>query len=287
MQTIMLATDFSERSDRALRRATLLAKQSGASMSLVHVIDDDQPHQIVENERAEAEKLIHALAATLRSVDGVVSDTRVVLAPPFAGIVAAVEEVAPDLLVVGPHRRQLLRDVFVGTTAERTIRAVTCPVLMVNAAPVGPYSCVLQTTDLSAMSRRALHYFAGLGFVRDARQIVLHVFDAPALRLVMAHTMSTDERARYLEEERNGALRALAEFVAETGNRDAEQVVRYQANPVADEILMAAQQLNADLIVVANHRRSGFAQFFLGSVSTDVLGLTERDVLVVPPYGSG
>ena len=41
MQRIMLATDFSERSDRALRRTVLLAKAHGAVLDLVHVVDDD------------------------------------------------------------------------------------------------------------------------------------------------------------------------------------------------------------------------------------------------------
>lgn len=43
METIMMATDFSERSDRALRRITLLAKQHKAKITLIHVVDDGQP----------------------------------------------------------------------------------------------------------------------------------------------------------------------------------------------------------------------------------------------------
>ncbi len=137
MQKILVATDFPERSDRAQRRATLLARQSGASIALVHVIDDDQPRRVIDTERDEAENLLNQMAATLRDVDGVECDTQVILATPFVGIIKAVADVAPDLLVIGPHRRQVLRDVFTGTTAERTIRPINCPVLMVNATPVG------------------------------------------------------------------------------------------------------------------------------------------------------
>jgi len=122
VKTLMVATDFSERSDRALRRATLLARQSGAFLSLVHVVDDDQPARIVAVERMEAERLLAELAQTVRQADGIPCEAEVILADPFEGIVRAVVAKGPDLLVIGPHRRQVLRDVFVGTTAERTLR---------------------------------------------------------------------------------------------------------------------------------------------------------------------
>ncbi|MEO1138854.1 MAG: universal stress protein [Pseudomonadota bacterium] len=52
----------------------------------------------------------------------------------------AVGQIRPDLLVIGSHRRRVLRDIFAGTTAERAICSLGCPVLVVNAPPVGPYN---------------------------------------------------------------------------------------------------------------------------------------------------
>ncbi len=54
MRTIMFATDFSERSDRALRRAVILAPAHGAALEIVHVVDDDQPRRIVDHEVNDA-----------------------------------------------------------------------------------------------------------------------------------------------------------------------------------------------------------------------------------------
>ena len=48
MDRLLLATDFSTRSDRALRRAALIADKSGAAITLLHVIDDDQPKYLIE-----------------------------------------------------------------------------------------------------------------------------------------------------------------------------------------------------------------------------------------------
>ncbi|GGD38554.1 universal stress protein [Sinisalibacter lacisalsi] len=284
MKTIMLATDFSERSDRALRRAALLARRSGAKMTLVHVVDDDQPRHIIENEKAGATSLLREMTATLRSHDGVDCDARVVLDAPFAGIVRAATEIAPDLLVIGPHRRQVLRDVFVGTTAERTIRSVSCPVLMVNALPAGRYRHVLQTTDLSDESRIAAQRFAALGLGEDARASMLFVFDAPAMRLGMSHSIPKDDQAHYLEGERTHALRELGRFMATLGAAvQADQVVRREDTAAANEILKAAEEMKADLIVAATHGRGGGARMFLGSVTEQVLRSATVDVLAIPP----
>ena len=138
MKRIMFATDFSERSDRALRRAVILARAHDAVLEIVHVVDDDRPRRIVDHEVNDARQLLGELARSLKDLDGVSCRTQIVQDDPFAGIVKAVAKAMPDLLVVGPHRRQILRDAFVGTTAERTIRTASCPVLMVNGPPVGP-----------------------------------------------------------------------------------------------------------------------------------------------------
>lgn len=286
MKTIMVATDFSERSDRALRRATLLAKRSDAAISLVHVVDDDQPRRIVDAEREATAQLLREQAATLKDVDGVVCHARVILADPFAGIAQAAEEDAPDLLVIGPHRRQALRDVFVGTTAERTIRSVGCPVLMANAPPVGPYRHVLLATDLSEHSRHAANLFTGLDLAPGARLLVLHVFDAPALRLAMSHTLSEEERREHLEEARTEADNALAAFVRNLHGRWSKRIVQYEETSTAHEILAAAEEFTADLIVVAT-RRTGLAKVFLGSVAEKILRGSHRDVLAVPPVRRG
>jgi nucleotide-binding universal stress UspA family protein len=282
MKTILVATDFSERSDRALRRATLLAKQSGATLSLVHVVDDDQPRRIVDSERQAATELLHEQAGTLRDLDGVACDARVIMADPFAGIVRAVERSAPDLLVLGPHRRQALRDMFVGTTAERTIRSVTCPILMANGPPVGPYHHVLLATDFSVASRQAADTLTSLGLASTAHQSILHVFDAPALRLAMSHTLGEEGRREQLEEARREADGALAAFARRLEGQWDDLIVRHQRVSPASEILAAAAELSADCIVLGT-RRTGLAKVLLGSVAEEVLRNSGRDVLAVPP----
>ncbi|WP_067216156.1 universal stress protein [Stappia indica] len=284
MKTIMVATDFSERSDRALRRATLLARQTDAQLLLVHVVDDDRAMRIVEAEREAALRLLAEQSETLLRLDSVACETRVVLASPFSGIVQASEEDAPDLLVLGPHRRQVLRDAFVGTTAERAIRSVACPVLMANAPPVGPYRGILLATDLSDASRKALEIYRSLGLGGHARLAALAVFDVPELDIAMDGLPDRSEGERScLERERAEARGRLTAFFGDLGITPTEYVVRHDATGAAEEILSEARKEAAGLVVVGTRGRGSLAKFILGSVAEEVLRNATMDVLAIPP----
>ncbi len=283
MHKIMLATDFSERSDRALRRAVLVARAHDAVLDIVHVVDDDRPRRIVDHEVNDARQLLAELARSLKDLDGVTCSTQIVQDDPFAGIVKAVAMATPDLLVIGPHRRQILRDAFVGTTAERTIREAACPVLMANGPPVGPWRHILQTTDLSETAEKALKRFIGLGLFASARSSVLTVFDAPALRLAMSESLGPEGQKAYLKDLGVEARKDLGAFMARVGIGQAEKVVRPGETTVANEILMAAEELKVDLIVVATQGKGAAARMVLGSVAGQVLKDARCDVLAIPP----
>ena len=162
MKKIIVATDLSERSDRALRRATLLAKRSGAEILLAHFGDDDRPAHVMERARKSAADLLREQAATVSVVDGVACSFFVTAASASAGIIEAAQSYGPDLIVVGRNRRQPLRDSFIGTTAERIIGAATCPVLAAKATPVGSYRRILLAADLSDGCRTAFESVASL-----------------------------------------------------------------------------------------------------------------------------
>ena len=283
MQKIMIATDFSERSDRALRRAILLAKQFRTRLVIVHAVDDDQPLHVVESERDIAADLLREMRDSLHRIDSLDCDVRVLLGDAFEALREAVETEAPDLLVIGPHRRRLLRDIFIGTTAERTIRSVTCPVLMVNAVPAGPYRHVMQTTDLSDASRVALQRFASLGIGEAARNAILHVFDVPELALAMGHTLSDQWRHNHLDLAHKRASSQLSAFLATAGLGEVEPILRHEQTAAPNEIRKLATEEKADLIVLSTHGRSGLAGFLIGSVTEQVLRNSAIDVLAIPP----
>lgn len=78
MKKIMLATDFSERSDRALRRAVILARAHDVVLEIVHVVDDDRTRRIVDHEVDDARQLLGEHARSLKDLDGVSCSTQIV-----------------------------------------------------------------------------------------------------------------------------------------------------------------------------------------------------------------
>ncbi len=162
---ILVATDFSTRSDRAIRRASLLARQVSAELVLVHVIDDDRPERLVTAEHREASALLDEVANTTRSLDGVPCRYKVQPGEPFEGILRAADEVNADLIVMGMHRRRPLRDIVIGTTIERVMQEGRRPVLMANAVPAGDYHSILVAVDLSAPAANAARTAQSLGML--------------------------------------------------------------------------------------------------------------------------
>ena len=284
MKTILVGTDFSERSDRALQRATRLAQSFNAGILLVNVVDDDQPQRIVDIEREEAERMLAQLSATLVKVNKVSCKTNVILASPFVGLAKAVSEVCPDLLVIGSHRRQVLKDVFKGTTAERTIRTVACPVLMVNeVAPTSDYQRVLQTTDLSEGSRDALVHFNTLKIGEQAQNTLCYIYEVPALQLAMRHVVPEQNRQQYLLEAQEAAADKLKAFAGSANLRGIQQIVRHDVSTTPQEILELAQIEQADLIVMSTHGRTSITKLFIGSITEQVLNSARIDILALPP----
>ena len=178
MEQILVATDFSTRSQRALRRAGLLARECDAKLTLVHVVEDDQPRSLVELERREASKFLDEQIHSLAELRGVRCSFLLGSGAAFDGILQTAKISSADLIVMGSHRRQLLRDVFVGTTIERVIRIGTYPVLMVNNAVDHPYQRVLAATDMSEVSSWAIRTGGALGVADKADLAIVHAFSA-------------------------------------------------------------------------------------------------------------
>lgn len=284
---ILVATDFSSRSDRAIRRATLISRACKADLLLIHVVDDDLPSRIVRAEQEQATVLLDEQARSLRDVDGVDCRYRVALGVPYEAIVAVSEETDAELTVIGPHRRAALRDVFVGTTAERTIRTSRRPILMANGTPAGAYRHILVAVDLSDCSADAVRAVKRLGLAAGAAVSVVHVFDAPGTALLKRSAMTAEEIKDYVAGEEARAAGELATFLGGLGFSPIRRIVKLNETSTAAAICDAAREASADLIVVGTRGRTGVAKMLLGSVAEALLRVATCDVLAVPPQLQG
>ena len=144
LETILMPTDFSEPSQRALEYATSLARRLGASLHLLHVVyfpleAAASPEgywvdltNVRSQMRAEAESQIQALAASLQ---GIKVTTQVVEGTsPARAIIQAAKERPAQMIVMGTHGRGGVSHLLLGSVAERVVRTARCPVMTVSAA---------------------------------------------------------------------------------------------------------------------------------------------------------
>lgn len=282
LRRILIATDFSARADRAIRRAALLARQFDAGLVVTHVVDDDRAESLVQAEQRESQALLEKLARGLRESDGLKCEARLALGEPFEQIPDMARAVEADLIVVGPYRRDRLKNIFIGATAERIIRTSPLPVLMANGLPAATYERVLLATDFSDNALRAIATAKALGLLGAAQVSAAHAFQASADSLMARTAANADHRKDYLLAEATAALAELKGLADTAGLNLADQIAERIELSAAETIREIARRVRAEVVVVGAQGRSALSQAWLGSVSQDLLRFAEIDVLVVP-----
>jgi len=138
-QRILVPVDGSPTSDRGLAEAIKLGKLTGASLRLVHAVEQAMyapglPADLQPLMREEGEKILRAGKAQVEAA-GLAVETRLVQnnAVRVAEMVAIeVRSWAADLIVIGTHGRRGLGRLALGSDAEQVARVATVPVLLVR-----------------------------------------------------------------------------------------------------------------------------------------------------------
>ena len=132
LERVLVATDFSRCSLRALERGEELARRLGAELLLLHVAGVPVAgSRTAAAAHGDAER---ELAATVEQVvhHGVRARGLLREGAPDEEILAAAAAEGASLIVVGTHGRTGLAHVLLGSVAERVVRAAPCPVLTVG-----------------------------------------------------------------------------------------------------------------------------------------------------------
>ena len=143
---ILVAIDFSPASRRALRYATDLAIQNGAMLDAVHVLTPVIPLAVgpepvaasttmMLDERREVEQELEAWCEPGRE-EGINCRVHLREGDPASEILACVEELYADHLVLGAHGHGALQDFLLGSVARDVQKKATVPVTTLRALEV-------------------------------------------------------------------------------------------------------------------------------------------------------
>ncbi|QRY82544.1 universal stress protein [Pseudomonas sp. PDNC002] len=279
----MVATDLSGRSEKALHRAAALAKRYACPWTVIYVVDEDQPAALVEQEVTQVRLMLEARLVELTELGGTCPKLLVERGDPNQQILAAAKKQNCEVLVMGAHRKSVLRDIFVGTTVERVLRAGQVPVLVVNQPAAGEYRDLLLALDTSPASAHAVEVADELGLLEGAVRRGVYAF-SPLAKGMMQYSGVSEERIdEFVSSESRQAVDELKKFLHDQHleERIDEQLV---AVGLPGNVLQRmVDKHRPDLLVMGTRGMGGIKRALIGSVADYALRELDCDILVVPP----
>lgn len=276
MKSILVPTDFSKTSIMAVETAVDIAKKSNAEIILLHVVEeatsdsfsisgewrdqnwDDRlfTYKLLEKSKAQLEKLVLDPRWSAVKVTGELR-----LGNPFHGMRTIITDHKVDLVVMGTRGHSKLEEMVIGTNTERVVRHAKCPVLSVHKKPAKvDFKNIVYATAMS----KDEEVFSRI--IKKTQQMY-----NSTIHLVRINTPGDFQRDFVVKD-------YMEKFAKKLGLKNYTINV---FNDVTEEegIIYFAESIDADLIAMATHGRTGFAHVMAGSIAEDVVGHAKRPVL--------
>ena len=202
-----------------------------------------------------------------------------------AAVLRVAEEIGATLVITASRGLSGITRMLLGSTAERVVRYAHCSVFV--SRQHAKTNKILAATDLSNTSLVAVKHAAELAQKNSAELVVLYSLDvmpSPAMGLTVPFGgIPVVPPPELVDRMRADALAGVASIVEGLGVKAEARVVDGDA---ASAIIRTAEQMNADLIVIATHGRTGLARLALGSVTEKVVRGAHSSVFVVRSAGT-
>lgn len=265
--SIMVASDLSDRSERALRRAFKLAQHLDADLTLYSVVDDATPTDWVYAAVARSTDYLTAFGAELRS--DVTPKIVVETGDPMARLLDMATDPAFDLVIFGRHRKRPILDGFRKTTVESIAALSLTPLLIAVEPPHEPYSRVLVPTAFSHACRRAVEAALRLAPGADLRMI--HAWMAPF------EGMTGGRHSDYAKTVNTEVSAQAAQW--SEGLPNGVPPVTLMQGALGRSVFETLDRFKPDLLALGAHTRS-VAFSGLGSFTNELLRNPPTDLLI-------
>ena len=273
LKSVLIATDFSEASEKPLRHALAIARHYGAKFYLLHVVTSlgftlvgpDAVSAATEAVRRDARQLEGTLIQN-GALAGLRHEVIVCQGDVWKELEKVVRQEQVDLLVIGTHGRRGFGKLFLGSVAEQIFRHADCLVLTVGpgsfpSSPVESARAIrpfLFATDFGGASLHALPYAISSANHFGAKLILLHVLPAVLMpegfrRYTPGDVMQMRESARM------ASLRRLEELTTQYAELALKPEFMVEFGFPAEKILQAADTLKVDAIIMGLHRSTHIA----------------------------
>ncbi|MGH0033544.1 MAG: universal stress protein [Myxococcota bacterium] len=291
---ILLPTDFSDHSRGALEAGVGLAQRFGARLVLAHAYGAPAatlssygrafPPDVLDEVRDEARDRLDQEAEALRA-RGIDVVTRLSKQTAQETLARTAEEVGASLIVMGTRGHGAVKQALLGSVAQHTMRAASCPVMTVSerlgVEQASRFQRILVPTDFSTAQDASLAIARDLaGRGDEAAEIVIahSIFVPPEIEAEVEQ--SGDSMRQALNAPSLARIDALVETLAAEGHRARGEILTGRP---AEAIVAEARASAVDLIVMGTHGRSGLSHFILGSVAERVVRSAPCPTVTVKP----
>ncbi len=273
MKRILVPTDFSSFAYYAAEVAASIARKTGARIYLLHAIE--MPKYSVNDRFGEMTDTTEGLFVLKRAKQEFAKlieqpffkEVNVVEVIQWEGVFETISDKAKeheiDLIVMGSQGASGVKEFFIGSNTEKVIRTAPCPVLTVKERmPEFNPKKVVFASNFYGEAKREFEAILG----------IIELFDAE-VHLLKVVTPANFEATDY-------SMRLMNDFAQEAGLKN------YTANIYNDMIVengihKFATKIEADVIAMETHGRTGLAHFFKQSLAEDVANHSTCPVLSI------
>lgn len=270
MKKILVPTDFSEHAKYASKVAAQIARKNNAEIYLLNLLDLPSHMNDAVNNGVNIPEVMLYLAKTKERLaelteenyfEGLTVHTDARLERAFEGIVTYSKEINADLIVMGSHGASGFQEMFIGSNTEKVVRASDIPVIIIKSEMEDfKIEKFVFASDFSNEIKKPF-----LKLVEFA-----NLFEAK-LDLVMINTPNSFKTNSVAEN-------IMQNFVSGFSLNNYSLNIYNDMN-VEKGIINYSNKINADLIGIATHGRTGLAHFFNGSVSEDLVNHAIKPVI--------
>lgn len=260
MKKIIVPIDFSEQSDFAIQVAASLAKKHGAEILALHMLELNQA-MVSSSEGFHPEQTVFLIKLAEKRfrdfldkpyLKGIVVTPIIKHYKVFSEVNEVAKEHGAELIVMGSHGTDGLKEIFVGSNAERVVRNADIPVLVIkNEIPDFKVNRLVFASDFKEENLPAFQKAKTFADLLSA-EIDLVYINTPGDSFLS--TADTYER--------------INQFLAKANI--GMQVDIYNDYSVEKGILNYSENNGADAIGIPTHGRKGLSHFFMGSIGEDV-----------------
>ncbi|WP_394973013.1 universal stress protein [uncultured Croceitalea sp.] len=260
MKKIIVPVDFSEQSEYAIKVAASLAKKHGSEILTLHMLELN--HALVSStEGFYPEQTVFLLKlAEKRFKDfldkpylkGITITPIIKHFKVFSEVNEVAEKHDADLIVMGSHGSDGLKEIFIGSNAEKVVRYSNIPVIVVKEElenfKIERFVFASDFKDDNLLAFKKAKEFAKLL--------------SAELELVYINTPGDNFLSN------KDAYKRINQFLTKTNV--GQQVEIYNDYSVEKGILNYSESISADLIGITTHGRKGLSHFFMGSIGEDI-----------------